>query len=93
MSATLTNVEKLAKLASLEVSQSQKAELQQDIEHILSWIKCIDKLPKNSLKTPDSSTPLRKDEPKASAISEQVLKQAPEAEAGLFTVPKVMKHD
>ena len=95
MSITIRDVEHVAKLARLSLTDQEKEMFTQQLNAILTY---ADKL--NSLDTegvePTShvmplSNVLRSDEARPSWPVEQVVKNAPEEEDGQFKVPAVLE--
>lgn len=84
-------LEKLQKLAMIDLSQEEAAEVASNLNEILGF---IDNL--SSINTDDialgtnAKTPLRDDVPKDSNVALNVLENAPKAQDGFFIVPKII---
>lgn len=82
---------KLQKLAMIDLSQEEAAEVASNLNEILGF---IDNL--SSINTDDialgtnAKTPLRDDVPKDSNVALNVLENAPKAQDGFFIVPKII---
>jgi len=93
MPLSLKEVERIANLARLELTDAQKARYREQLEAILDHVAKLGQLdtadiaPTTSFSTP--SMPLRSDEPRPSLPQEELLENAPEQEDGQFKIPPV----
>jgi aspartyl-tRNA(Asn)/glutamyl-tRNA(Gln) amidotransferase subunit C len=93
MPLSLQEVERIASLARLELTDAQKARYREQLEAILDHIAKLRQLdttdvpPTASVSVP--SMPLRPDEPHQSLSPDELLKNAPEQERGQFKIPPV----
>jgi aspartyl/glutamyl-tRNA(Asn/Gln) amidotransferase C subunit len=88
---TLADIERIAELASLELSAAEKAQLVAQFQDILNYFKMIDavKLPPPHDPPPDAEDHLRDDVARPSGITPDSF--SPHLENGHFKVPKVIE--
>jgi aspartyl/glutamyl-tRNA(Asn/Gln) amidotransferase C subunit len=88
---TLADIERIAELASLELTGEEKAQFVQQFEDILNYFKKIDavKLPPPHDPPSDSADHLRDDVARPSGITPDSF--SPYLENGHFKVPKVIE--
>jgi len=95
MKITKQDVEKVAKLARLEITETEKEAFTQQLSSILAY---VDKL--NALKTAGveptatvlgQSNVFREDRARPSLPVEKALANAPESAEGFFVVPKIIE--
>ncbi|MFQ5792784.1 MAG: Asp-tRNA(Asn)/Glu-tRNA(Gln) amidotransferase subunit GatC [Acidobacteriota bacterium] len=91
---TETDVDKLAKLAHLSLSDEEKENLAGELDKILAYAERIQSLGTEGVE-PTSHALLRtdafrKDDPRRGLPRQDVLGQAPDDGHGLFKVPKVI---
>jgi aspartyl-tRNA(Asn)/glutamyl-tRNA(Gln) amidotransferase subunit C len=95
MTLTLKEVEHIALLARLELSDEEKRHYQQQLSHILDHIAQLQKLDTSHIAAASSVQPkgmrLRVDEPRFGLTTGQALDNAPDVEADQFRVPPVME--
>jgi aspartyl-tRNA(Asn)/glutamyl-tRNA(Gln) amidotransferase subunit C len=95
MTLTLKEVEHIALLARLELSDEEKRHYQQQLSHILDHIAQLQKLDTSKLEaTPGvqiKGMRLRADEPRFGLTTGQALENAPDVKEGQFRVPPVME--
>lgn len=91
---TLKDVEHVARLARLSLSEEEKSLFARQMEDILTHIDQLSRL--DTSKIPATyhalkiKNVLRKDEPRSFEKTESLLKNAPQREAGFFKVPQVI---
>jgi aspartyl-tRNA(Asn)/glutamyl-tRNA(Gln) amidotransferase subunit C len=95
MSLTLTEVEHIANLARLNLTEEEKAKYRQQLSSILDYVTMLQELdtsaiPPTSGVAPDQC-PLRADLPLESIPTVELLKNAPEAAKNQFKVPPVFE--
>ena len=95
MSLTLQEVEHIANLARLNLSDAEKTKYQQQLSAILDYIAMLQELdtsaiPPTSSVLPDAS-PLRADTPGQSLPTNNLLSNAPETTNDQFRVPPVFE--
>lgn len=95
MSLTLQEVEHIARLARLELSEEQKTLYREQLEAILDHFVRLQKLDTKEV-PPTASVavaemPLRIDESHPGLPTEAVLKNAPKTEEGQFKIPPVFE--
>lgn len=95
MSLTLKEVEHIALLARLELSDDEKQRFRQQLSHILAHVAQLQKLDAGRIE-PSANVPpvgarLRADEPKPGLSAGQVLENAPDVKESQFRVPPVME--
>jgi len=90
---TAETVEHVAKLAQLSLTAEEKETFARQLDQILAYAESIQALD-TSVVEPMSHVAgagvLRADEPRPGVDREAVLAEAPDAEAGLFRVPRVI---
>jgi aspartyl-tRNA(Asn)/glutamyl-tRNA(Gln) amidotransferase subunit C len=95
MKITLDDVEKVAKLARLEVSQSEKEAFAKQLSQILTHMETLKQYDTDGIEP--TATVLgqvnvfRDDEVRPSLSVEKALANAPEREADGFSVPKIIE--
>jgi aspartyl-tRNA(Asn)/glutamyl-tRNA(Gln) amidotransferase subunit C len=94
MKLTLAEVEHIAELARLSLSDEEKARYQEQLSAILDYAERLQTLDTSSIPPTATVLPLRSvmraDEPRDSMSREDVLANAPQVEAGSFRVRAVM---
>ncbi len=95
MKITEKEVEYVAKLARLYVSDEEKAKLTKDMSAIIEFADTLSKINTEGVAPAAHSIPVqnvfREDTVKDSYKRDDILKNAPEKEAGCFSVPKVVE--
>jgi aspartyl-tRNA(Asn)/glutamyl-tRNA(Gln) amidotransferase subunit C len=95
MPLTLKEVEHIADLARLELTDEEKARYREQLSAILDYVAQLRELdttgipPTSSVLPPRSA--LREDEPRPGLSLEELLRNAPDTEAGQFRVPPVLE--
>jgi aspartyl-tRNA(Asn)/glutamyl-tRNA(Gln) amidotransferase subunit C len=96
MPLTLHEVEHIAKLARLELTDEEKARYREQLSAILDHVASLQKLdtaagvpPTASVFSGDSH--LRADQPRSGLLPEKLLQNAPEQEKGQFKIPPVFE--
>ncbi len=87
-------VKKVARLARLELNQSEINQHQEQLEKILDYIKQLEKINTDNIpcttRAIEVVNVLRKDEKKVYENSEELLDLAPSRENKFFKVPKII---
>jgi aspartyl-tRNA(Asn)/glutamyl-tRNA(Gln) amidotransferase subunit C len=88
-------VTKIARLASIEITDAEKQQYVHELSRILKWIEQLsevntDNVPQLS-SVSDTTLPLRKDEVTDGHCRDAVLANAKGSEYGCFVVPKVIE--
>ena len=95
MSLTLKEVEHIALLARLELTDEEKQRYRQQLSHILAHVAQLQKLDTSRIEPASSVQPkgarLRTDEPKPGLTVGQALENAPDVKENQFRVPPVME--
>jgi len=95
MSLTFEEVEYIAMLARLDLSQEEKQRYQQQLSDILDYVAQLQKLDTGDISPTSSHLPpqarLRADEPKEGLSQERALENAPHLEKNQFKVPPVLE--
>ena len=95
MSLTLQEVEHIALLARLELSNEEKERYQQQLSDILNHVAQLQKLDTSSISLSSSGlsqgSVLREDKPKKGLQTSEALENSPSVEADQFKVPPVME--
>jgi aspartyl-tRNA(Asn)/glutamyl-tRNA(Gln) amidotransferase subunit C len=88
-------VDKLAKLSRLRFSDSEKAEIKNDLQRMIGFVEKLDELDLEHvpplLHMSDQVNVFRTDEVKGSISREEALKNAPLHDDQFFKVPKVIQ--
>ncbi len=88
-------VEKVAHLARLEVSEEEKEVFANQLSDILEHADKLNELDTEDVEPTAHALPIknvfRKDEVRDSLSPEEVLKNAPEADQGMFKVPQIVE--
>ncbi len=94
MKLTLAQVEHIAELAKLSLTDEEKALYQEQLSAILEYAERLQAVDTSTIPPTATVLPLhsvmRADEPRASMSREDVLANAPEADAGCFSVQAVL---
>ena len=94
MTLTLSEVEHIAGLARLELTQEEKERYREQLSAILDYAARLQQLDTQSIPPTSSVLPgqleLRDDSPRPGLPPEVLLKDAPETQAGQFKVPPVL---
>lgn len=95
MSVDEATVKRIAKLARIAISDEDVAKLAPEFNNILGWIEQLGEVDTSGVEPMTAVIPntlrLRDDVITDGAIRDQILANAPEAEHGFFTVPKVIE--
>lgn len=93
MALTREQVEHVARLARLGLTEEEKEAFTVQLSRILDHVNRLEELDTRNVPPTYHAVALqnvlREDEPHQSLNREKVLSQAPEAEAGYFKVPKI----
>lgn len=93
MALTRSQVEHVARLARLGLTEDEKAAFTQQLSRILEHVESLGRVDTGDVPPTYHAVALenvlREDKPHQSLDRERVLAQAPEAEAGCFKVPKI----
>lgn len=97
MSVTKKEVENIAKLAKLNLSEDEMTEFTSDLNDILNYMDKLNSLDTENVKPLshplEGNNVFRKDEIIESIPREDALKNAPDKTEEFFKVPKVIKSD
>jgi aspartyl-tRNA(Asn)/glutamyl-tRNA(Gln) amidotransferase subunit C len=89
------DIEKVAKLARLELSEKEKNTLGNQLEQILTYMEQLNRIDTTGVEPTSHAIPIqnafREDEAKPSFSREEVLGIAPEEEDGHFKVPRIIE--
>ncbi len=95
MSVDLTTVKKIASLARLAVSENEAEALVPELNKILDWVEQLGDVDVEGIAPMTAVIPnhlrLRDDVVTDGDVRDKVLANAPQAEHGFFTVPKVIE--
>jgi aspartyl-tRNA(Asn)/glutamyl-tRNA(Gln) amidotransferase subunit C len=95
MSITVKDVEHVAKLARLDLSDTEKETFTEQLNAILKYADKLNELDTTGVEPTSHAMPLvnvmREDESRPSATMEQVMRNAPDDEDGQFKVPAVLE--
>ena len=94
MSITIEQVEHVAQLAKLRLSEREKTEYTQQLGDVLTYIEKLEELDTSNVKplshVMDLTNAFREDTPEDSLSSDEALSNAPETDGKFFIVPKVI---
>lgn len=95
MSLTLDEVEHIANLARLRLTEEEKARYRQQLSAILDYVAQLQALDTSGIPPTSSVLPphsvLRPDEPRPGLATESLLSNAPQVESDQFRVPPVLE--
>lgn len=95
MSVTKQDVQYIANLARLQLSDEEAEGLMKDMNKILDYMADLEELDTSDIEPLDHVTDLeyrfRKDEAKEPVDHEDALKNAPDADSDYFRVPRVIE--
>jgi aspartyl-tRNA(Asn)/glutamyl-tRNA(Gln) amidotransferase subunit C len=95
MNITRTDVEKLAHLGRLELTETELAQMERDMNKMLLFVDKINELNLDGIEPlaymSDEVNILRADEIIQTISHEEALKNAPDKDTDYFRVPKVLK--
>jgi aspartyl-tRNA(Asn)/glutamyl-tRNA(Gln) amidotransferase subunit C len=95
MSLTAQEVTKIARLSRIEVLDEKKPELATKLNKILDWVESLNEVDTKNveplLNVHQMAMPMAKDVVSDGGIADEVLKNAPDAKYGYFTVPKMIE--
>ena len=94
MKLSLAEVEHIAELAKLELSDEEKATFQEQLSAILEYADRLNQVDTSAIPPPPTVLPLRnvmrEDVPQPSLPTEDVLANAPQAAEGCFQVQVIL---
>ncbi|PDO11502.1 MAG: asparaginyl/glutamyl-tRNA amidotransferase subunit C [Candidatus Reconcilbacillus cellulovorans] len=94
MTITIRDVERVASLARIELSDTEKEKYAQQLDAILKFVDQLNRLDTNGVDPTTHVIPLanvmREDEVRPSWPLEDVFRNAPDEEDGQFKVPSVL---
>jgi len=89
------DIEKVAKLARLELSEEEKETFGSQLEQVLGYMEQLNRLDTTGVEPTSHAIPVnnvfREDEVRPSFSQEEVLAIAPDEEIGHFKVPKIIE--
>lgn len=92
---TREEVERVAHLARLRLSQEEAAAMASQLESILGYVELLDTLDTSQVEPTSHviplATPMREDRPEASYPPETAVANAPARDGSAFAVPKVLE--
>ncbi|GDX36117.1 hypothetical protein LBMAG18_06280 [Alphaproteobacteria bacterium] len=92
---TTKDINKIARLAMIEIDETKAQEFTKQIDNVLSWVKTLDEVDTKNISpmsnVSDHNLELIKDEVKDGNIASQVLQNSQHATYGYFSVPKVIE--
>lgn len=95
MSVDLATVRKIASLARIAVTDAEAEALVPELNNILGWVEQLGEVDVAGVEPMTAVIPnhlrLREDAVTDGDVRDQVLANAPQAEHGFFTVPKVIE--
>ena len=95
MSVDINTVKKVASLARIAVSEQAAERLVPELNNILGWVKQLGEVDVSGVEPMTAVIPnrlrLRQDVVNDGDARDRVLANAPQAEHGFFTVPKVIE--
>jgi aspartyl-tRNA(Asn)/glutamyl-tRNA(Gln) amidotransferase subunit C len=95
MDVTRAQVEHVAKLARLAITEEEKTLFARQLSSILTYVETLNRLDTTGVEPTSHVLPLqnvfREDEVKPSLAHDQVLANAPDADAECFRVPRIIE--
>lgn len=95
MSISEKDVTKIARLSRIEIKDDQKPEIAAKLDKIIDWMENLNEVDTSNVEPLSNvhqiALPLAKDVVSDGGIAEEVLKNAPDAKYGYFTVPKMIE--
>ena len=95
MSLTIEEVDHIAELARLRLTDGEKARYQRQLSAILGYAACLKELDTSEIPPTSSVLPsrtvLRTDEPRAGIAIEDLFHNAPQVDADQFRVPLILE--
>ena len=89
------DIEKVARLARLELSDEEKSTFESQLEQILTYMEQLNGLDTSGVEPTSHAIPVynvfREDEVRSSLPQEEVLAVAPDEEDGHFKVPRIIE--
>lgn len=89
------DIEKVARLARIKLSEEEKLIFEDQLEHILTYMEQLNRLDTQGIEPTSHAIPLynvfREDEVLPSLPQEEVLSIAPSKEEGHFRVPRIIE--
>ena len=89
------DIEKVARLARLELSEEEKVTFGDQLEQILNYMEQLNRIDTTGVEPTSHAIPIhnvyREDEVKHSLSQEEVLAIAPDEEDGHFKVPRIIE--
>lgn len=89
------DIEKVAKLARLELSEDEKETFGNQLEQILTYMEQLNRLDTTGVEPTSHAIPIhnvfREDETRPSFSQEEVLSIGPDEEGGYFKVPRIIE--
>ncbi len=95
MSVDAATVKKIASLARIAITDEEVAKIAPELDNILGWIEQLGEVDTKSVEPMTAvianTLRLRDDVVTDGGVRDEVLANAPQAEHGFFTVPKVIE--
>lgn len=92
---TKEDIKKISRLARIEVAEENRENLARQVNSIIGWVEKLNEVNTDNVEpltnVHDRSLRLNRDEITDGAITDDVLKNAPNAKYGYFSVPKVIE--
>ncbi len=89
------DIEKVARLARLELSEEEKVTFGNQLEQILTYMEQLNRLDTTGVEPTSHAIPIhnvfREDEPRSSFPQEEVLNISPDQENRHFKVPRIIE--
>lgn len=89
-----SDVEKIAVLAKLSLTEEERVRYQKELSDILQFVEKLDNLDLENVEVTSHAVEVvnvfREDEAKPSTVRDKALEKAPATEGDLFKVPKVL---
>ena len=92
---TKEDIKKISRLAKIEVAENKREELAGKLSSIIGWVENLQEVDTKNVEFLSNvhgiSLPVFEDKVSDGEKSEEVLRNAPDAKYGYFTVPKVIE--
>jgi len=95
MKITIKEVEHVARLARLELTEAEKEQMRAQLDSILSYIEKLNELDTSAVEPTSHVLPMknvfREDEVRPSLLQEEALANAPDRQDLFFRVPRILE--
>lgn len=94
-SVTIKDITKVAKLARIEIKENEKQPLASQLNSIINWVENLNEVNTDNIEplsnVHNTTLKMHKDKITDGDITQDILKNSPNAKYNYFTVPKVIE--